>query len=202
MLPKMTEIPHGCGRRTSTDSKLRTHAFLPPSAATRWRYVVRSCRELHYAYQRPLSFKNFYFPLFEYANILSFVIRSHLASTPSCCCPILVSLHLSVSFSCKQKQKKTCKMAPISSHRPFIVWVCCNICSSRGLYVFTGITQPAQTLPSERAARSHTHTEPHTGPPVKNCFSTWRGLCDVEPCTSAKKKTTTIFFLLKADPVK
>lgn len=107
MLPEMTEIPRGCGRRTSTDNGLRTHAFLPPSAATRWRYVVRSCRELHYAYQRPLSFKNFYFPLFEYANVLSIVIHSHLASTPSCCCPVLVSLHLSVSFSCKQKQKKT-----------------------------------------------------------------------------------------------
>lgn len=91
---------------------VRTHAFLPPSAATRWRYVVRSCRELHYAYQRPLSFKNFYFPLFEYANVLSIVIQSHLASTPSCCCPILVSLHLSVSFSCKQKQKKNMQNGP------------------------------------------------------------------------------------------
>lgn len=47
---------------------------------------------------------------------------------------------------------------PVSSSR-----VCCNICSSWGLYVFTGITRPAQTLPSET----------HGGDGPLNCFDPW-----------------------------
>lgn len=163
MLPKMTEIPHGCGQRTSTDSSCaRMHAFLPPSAATRWRYVVRSCRELHYAYQRPLSFKNFYFPLFEYANVLSIVIQSHLASTPSCCCPILVSLHLSVSFSCKQKQKK--KHVKWPQFLPTGLLLCEHV----AIFALPGDYTFLQGLPSLlkhsplREQRTHIGTQNHT----------------------------------------
>lgn len=47
----------------------------------------------------------------------------------------------------------------------FLVWLsraCCNICSSWGLYVLTGITQPAQHSPTrdtDTHAYQHTHTQ-------------------------------------------
>lgn len=39
-----------------------TNTHIHPAANTLLRYVVCFCGELHFAYQLPLSFKNFYFP--------------------------------------------------------------------------------------------------------------------------------------------
>lgn len=139
-----------------THTLLYTH--IHPAANTQPRYVVHFCGELHFAYQLPLSFKKLLFSLFEYANFISIVIQSHLVSTSSNCCQISVSLLLSV---CRPKTE-TSESYRIPLTR-FSVWLsraCCNICSSWGLYVFTGITQPAQTLPYERG--THTHPLAHT----------------------------------------
>lgn len=140
-----------------------THTHIHPAANTQPRYVVCFCGELRFAYQLPLSFKKLLFSLFEYANFGSIVIQSHLVSTASNCCQISVSLRLSLSVSfCLPFKTETRESYRILPTR-FSVWLsraCCNICCSWGLYVFTGITQPAQTLPYK------THTL-RGQPPIK-----------------------------------
>lgn len=66
-------------------------------ANTRSRYGVRFCGELHYVYQLPLSFKNFYFP---YLNMLIFFQLSfratwyplHATAAKSQCLSIFLSV--------------------------------------------------------------------------------------------------------------
>lgn len=118
--------------------------------------------------------KTFYFP---YLNMLIFSQLSFRATWyPNAAKSQFLSVFLCVFLSVlkhRYKWNSTVFFPP-----GFLCdWACCNICSSWGLYVFTGITQPAQTLPSERL--SHTHTPPthtHTGQHIKLLLSNLAGL--------------------------
>lgn len=147
-----------------------TYVFGPPSAESQ----VEVCSLLFLpraalCILAAIVFQKLLFSLFKYVNVRSIVIRSHLASASSHRCQIWLSLRLSTSFSCwggkKEKRKQKHVNWPRFLPTRLSVWLTrarCNICSSRGLYVFTGITRPAQTLPPERAAPSHARMQNHT----------------------------------------
>lgn len=132
----------------STLAYTYTHTQSSCSKHSQLRNVVRFCGQLYFAYQLPLSFKKRLFSLFEYANFASIVIQSHLVTTATNCSQTSASLCLGFYLPFKTEPSESYWILPTR----FSVWLrraCCNICSSWGLYVFTGITQPAQTLPYE-----------------------------------------------------
>ncbi len=141
---------------TNKHIQLCTHTHIHSAANTQLRYVVcflTSCT-LHFSCYCLL--KNFYFL---YLNML---ILSELSfrttwypQHPTSATSQFLCIFPSTFF-----YRETSESFQILATR-FSVWLsraCCNICSSWGLYVFTGITQPAQTHPYE----AHTHTHRHT----------------------------------------
>lgn len=108
----IVEIPHGFGQTTSTYTLVHIH--IHPSAKTQSRYVVRFCCKLHYVYQLPLSFKNFYFP---YLNMLIFFQLSFRATWyplhPTAAKSQFLSVFLCLSICLiKQKRVKWYRIVP------------------------------------------------------------------------------------------
>lgn len=149
MLLEITEIPHGFGQRKSTYTLVHTHSSCSKHSAEVCSLFLWSSSTLHISCHCLL--KNFYFP---YLNMLIYSQLSFRATWyplhPTAAKSQFLSASLSVSF-CVTLKTETSESYWILPTR-FSVRLrraCCNICSSWGLYVFTGITQPAQTLPYE-----------------------------------------------------
>lgn len=146
--------------------------------------------------------KNFNFP---YLNMLirpqlSFRATWYpLATKPQPNLSFFQSVCVSFCLSFKTETSESHQILPTR----FSVWLigtCCNICSSWGLYDFTGITQPAQTLPYERGV--HTHTQ---GNLSLNYFSTWQSCTpQLNPAPLLKVNIRCVFVCthLMVHPVK